>query len=873
MPRRYEDWLRQRLGPPSAFQAHLIQHILLRLNPEVVWGLFLVSFGSQQIRQYFVLPSTNTHGVENLPLYIFTALSFADDLVKLYRLSAITLFWLHGWIPTPILAHDAVLTLAPLACVLLASALALDSSYWLLGQSHHTPTLARILGRLAAGWLFVQVYQMVVKILAILLGGNQSDPNLLRPLWFTVRTLLKSTTRGASFWQVIELVGLADGDVLRNEEVIKRHEINAQRDCRRNALKQSHAQPRGMPSYAYKPLPGDGWIRLVRVISRGPSQPPCFSLINARLDAGSQFHAISYMWGDPRQLPTPPPLYGLEVDGAWLRVTRATFEVLYGHASAWADEEGRDVLFWIDALCINQQDEVEKSSQIKIMAQIYSQASSVVSFLRPRNNIDADVVAHVLSTTAANIRCADPNPATTFLTRMGTNIISLFGIGAQGKAWEKLSRVLGHEYWERMWIVQEVSLSTRLRIYYGDRKLDWRDLLTIADPSTEQREHPDFAVSKLMLGTVFEERKREVLRTLKLMIRRRAGRNFTAPELFTSVTQMKATDPRDRIWALRSVLPELGGLPWPQSMEPQPDMRLRELYENTARFFIKSIDPEWLLCLAGLGYSVAGEPSDLARSWIPDWGIPRPKPLPSLRARLTLHPSDGSTLKFTVKGTSLRVSGCSLLGRIAHTTSVSSIYAQSEPQDSVSTIYGGTLRRNRDSLRQMSNLMESLERYAKYDSVSELIDALGNTVTGGQISTAPADVVRSFRDFFLYWQRQRSRLRRLATTPDPTGYMGPGRLLLEGASPAEAPGTTANGNVLPALTNVCDQRLLAFTERGKLALVPKYVEVGDSIYSFRGAGSFFVVREGGPRGHALVGDCYLHGAVPAQAVESVVLKF
>jgi Heterokaryon incompatibility protein (HET) len=36
-----------------------------------------------------------------------------------------------------------------------------------------------------------------------------------------------------------------------------------------------------------------------------------------------------------------------------------------------------DRVFWIDAICINQEDDKEKSRQVPMMAQIYSEAANV----------------------------------------------------------------------------------------------------------------------------------------------------------------------------------------------------------------------------------------------------------------------------------------------------------------------------------------------------------------------------------------------------------------------------------------------------------------------------------------------------------------
>ena len=51
---------------------------------------------------------------------------------------------------------------------------------------------------------------------------------------------------------------------------------------------------------------------------------------------------------------------------------------------------------WIDAICINQSDQVEKSTQVAIMSDIYRAASSVVAWLGPERSHSADNTEEIL---------------------------------------------------------------------------------------------------------------------------------------------------------------------------------------------------------------------------------------------------------------------------------------------------------------------------------------------------------------------------------------------------------------------------------------------------------------------------------------------
>jgi hypothetical protein len=66
------------------------------------------------------------------------------------------------------------------------------------------------------------------------------------------------------------------------------------------------------------------------------------------------------------------------------------------------------------------------------------------------------------------------------------------------------------------------------------------------------------------------------------------------------------------------------------------------------------------------------------------------------------------------------------------------------------------------------------------------------------------------------------------------------------------------------LTDVCDRRNLAITEKGYLALVPELANVNDEIHVLRGRESFFLLRQvdvnAASSGHYhALGNCYLYG--------------
>jgi hypothetical protein len=139
-------------------------------------------------------------------------------------------------------------------------------------------------------------------------------------------------------------------------------------------------------SFAYKPLnPLKHEIRLFHLSQRTDNQSMSSStaftdtlnrlmypnlhqfyhctLKQVSLDNPPQYEALSYTWG------VPEPTTQIIIDGQPFWITRSlatTLHHLTGH---------RGLILWVDAICINQKDNAEKSWRVRQMQQVYQQAN------------------------------------------------------------------------------------------------------------------------------------------------------------------------------------------------------------------------------------------------------------------------------------------------------------------------------------------------------------------------------------------------------------------------------------------------------------------------------------------------------------------
>ncbi|KAF7534369.1 hypothetical protein G7054_g6267 [Neopestalotiopsis clavispora] len=122
----------------------------------------------------------------------------------------------------------------------------------------------------------------------------------------------------------------------------------------------------------------------IRLISIAPSKKSTITckVRYESLDQLPQYVAISYAWGDASD---KKHIY---LDGIYHEISASLFGALKA-----LRRKKKKVLIWADALCINQQDNVEKSKQIKLMTRIYAKAKSVAIWLGPKADNSRSAIA------------------------------------------------------------------------------------------------------------------------------------------------------------------------------------------------------------------------------------------------------------------------------------------------------------------------------------------------------------------------------------------------------------------------------------------------------------------------------------------------
>ena len=142
-------------------------------------------------------------------------------------------------------------------------------------------------------------------------------------------------------------------------------------------------------------------IRLIEIISIGGSGKVKCKLSVSSLEDNPEFAALSYVWGDPKV--TKDIILNNEIFSAATNLAAALKHVKAHWCNAFPDRSPGLFRIWADAICINQKDPEERSSQVNLMRDIYAKAELVLSWLGYRID-EIDVALEALKTIAKETR-------------------------------------------------------------------------------------------------------------------------------------------------------------------------------------------------------------------------------------------------------------------------------------------------------------------------------------------------------------------------------------------------------------------------------------------------------------------------------------
>lgn len=275
-------------------------------------------------------------------------------------------------------------------------------------------------------------------------------------------------------------------------------------------------------SYRYKGFTDDHEVRIITLHCSSQFSDIVCGLEHVSLINPGSYVALSYYWGDSTMKKT------IWLDGFCVNVTENLYSALRQVSKFKASSgKGHYIRLWVDALCINQEDEKERSMQVRIMRHIYSKSQEVISCVRDLSSgrrhpvsLSAEFVANLIK---------------------GRFVGQSERLSSEEDSWGALDRFFLLPYWTRVWVIQEIAVASSVTILYGDIPIPWDD---VAATLTSWKNSPAMVL-------IHKQGYSNAIHLAEFRTRFRIARQpIRLSDALHWSRRTQATDPRDKIFAL-----------------------------------------------------------------------------------------------------------------------------------------------------------------------------------------------------------------------------------------------------------------------------------------------------------------------------------
>jgi hypothetical protein len=347
-------------------------------------------------------------------------------------------------------------------------------------------------------------------------------------------------------------------------------------------------------AYGYKRLDFDNYEIRILTLTTTPNQPEsndskiCCYIEHVSLINPGSYSALSYCWGDPRSTKT------ISLNGINVEITAKLYAALLQVQSLDARERFVEpIRLWVDAICINQADAEERSSQVRIMRQIYSRAKRVIAFIGEPCSLSSwslytpSSVAYVVKNQFSDVAPLNQDQPVDAWRANGSKILNMF---------------FNEPYWTRVWVIQEIAVAASITMLYGDIEIPWSDLAGLLKLWKDSPNLVPFNTQAYKRALhLLEFRNRFLLNREPIKLLDALHWSYNT----------RATDSRDKIYAL------LGLCYDGQTYVPIPNYKqpLEAIVADMAKTMMsvnRSLD---LICLKGTSIS---EKKSVGPTWLPN---------------------------------------------------------------------------------------------------------------------------------------------------------------------------------------------------------------------------------------------------------------
>ena len=595
----------------------------------------------------------------------------------------------------------------------------------------------------------------------------------------------------------------------------------------------------------FTPLPSARHIRLIDLSAKEDQITITHSIVS--LEEAPTFYALSYTWGIPTQRDLD-----LRMQNPDVPVTENLGSALYFLGTLVPGK------YWIDALCINQRDDAEKSSQVALMRDIYSAAKVVIMFLGPKDD-ESTMACHLVAKLCElfqdgtmDLEGGSIQRSLSVAKKYPFEDKKLQELGlplSDAPDWIALASLLSKPYFERIWVLQELVMATSIVVFCGSFQLPWAAL--------EMTYRVLLATGwnfelKRLASQHYRQLELQALDFLPIAttLKHSPGKKLGLLMLLDVARVLLATDPKDKIIALLGMAIEAENSDMSLALRPDYGKSVQQVYTEFTGTLITGSNFDLLSSVERKAFRQIKH----LPSWVPDYSA-------------TSH--NGSFAKGYAAGGNFPVSATWARGS-------SELKVKAFVADAVREVSPHSIgSRHEDSTSPEEFLLEIFTMAARYfgpheraefiwldilaqghsevhlEALWQTLVGVGNTLRSN--SPAPSELRNSFascmaRNFVsLRWDRSNEVRERLGAIDPGLLTMGDPQLFIS-----------------QCLDNLIGNRFF-ITEDDKMGLATEDLKPGDKVMVFSGASPIYIVRE--CKGHhQYIGDGYVYGLMSGEAV-------
>ena len=242
------------------------------------------------------------------------------------------------------------------------------------------------------------------------------------------------------------------------------------------------------------------------------------------------------------------------------------------------------VALWVDAVCIDQQNEDEKTIQLGEMAKVYKNAENVCVWLGESDAKESSDKAMQFIKDLADFAVLEGYTKDK----------------KQAGQWLALSRLMKDRWFSRRWVVQEISFALgKATVHCGDKVVHWSEFseavsLLVSNQEAIKKlfDYSDWRDGPKTLGNVRTFGAHVLLEaTSNLFLTNETGRETKSTKslesLVTSLKTFDASDQRDLIYSLVYIAKDAERGP-SKRLDPDYKKKSTDVYKDFTRFCIRS---------------------------------------------------------------------------------------------------------------------------------------------------------------------------------------------------------------------------------------------------------------------------------------------